>query len=72
MRALIPTLLLLSACGGSQDGYVCPVVTPQNVHLMTGDLPPGHPCTQDVRETVQACTQPLEGPTQPCPWDDKP
>lgn len=50
MRALATAVLclLLAACGGG-DEYECPEVTDDNVHLMTGDLPAGHPCTQDYR-----------------------
>lgn len=40
-------LLLVTACGGGDEPPACPVVTPANVDQMTGDLPPGHPCTQD-------------------------
>jgi hypothetical protein len=45
--------LFLAACGGgSYADYECPIVTDENVHLMTGDLPSGHPCTQDYRENA--------------------
>lgn len=37
----------LAACGGGDE---CPAVTPDNVHQMTGDLPPGSPCTQDYAQ----------------------
>lgn len=47
--ALILLLAMLTACGGGDEPYECPVVTDDNVHLMTGDLPPGHPCTQDYK-----------------------
>jgi hypothetical protein len=64
-------VLLLTACGGGEN-YTCPVVTPENVHLMTGNLPPGHPCTQDYapREQVTVCALPLDqaGPPAPCQW----
>lgn len=43
--------LVLAACGGGGDDE-CPAVTPENVHLMTGDVPPGSPCAQVLRETA--------------------
>lgn len=47
---LAAALRLLTACGGGDDDPpACPVVTPDNVNQMTGDLPAGHPCTQDIR-----------------------
>lgn len=66
---VLALVALLAACGDSGDA-TCPVVTPENVHLMTGNLPPGHPCTQDYREQVTFCVLPLEqaGPPAPCAW----
>jgi hypothetical protein len=49
--------LALAACGGAgYDDYECPIVTDENVHFMTGDLPPGHPCTQDFRDNAPRVT----------------
>ena len=45
----IALCLVLGACGG---GDVCPEVTPDNVEQMTGDPPPGSPCTQQERENA--------------------
>ncbi len=51
-RAALVLVLVLVGCGGGTEDYECPEVTDANVHLMTGDLPPGHPCTQDFRENA--------------------
>lgn len=59
MKAALLLLMILAGCGGGDD-YECPVVTDENVHLMTGDLPPGHPCTQDYRERENAPNVPGE------------
>ena len=73
MRRTLLTLaiLALTGCGDSSEPE-CPTVTPENVHLMTGDTPPGSPCTQVLREnaprvqdevrelSVQDESQPLE------------
>lgn len=61
-------LLALAGCGDTSDE--CPVVTPDNVHRMTGDVPPGSPCAQVLREQVTLCALPIDqaGPPAPCQW----
>ena len=49
LLCLAGLLALLAACADTSDEGECPVVTPENVYLMTGDLPPSSPCAQDYK-----------------------
>lgn len=69
---VLALVCVLAGCGGGADEpEACPVVTAENVHLMTGNVPPGSACAQvPIRETVTFCSMPLDqaGPPEPCDW----